>query len=175
MGGFVEVLCFIGIKLQKLCISNGLSGFAYFDAFFFLLLQRESAMQRRITILQNTQRSMSQICRQLSSCKALNPRVTCVRLLLGCTITGTSPMMELSIWGLTSIFHLKSCLPPWRNLPNLLADHLVAHRVTAHGNIRHLVYLVSWIMLLSSFYFCLYVDMFIHITIVFNIFNCLNF
>ena len=85
------LVVFAAISCQ---LSSAYMFFACFDAFY--LLQRESAMQRRISILQNTQTSMSQICRRLSLCKALNPRDMCERLLHGCTITGTSLMMGLS-------------------------------------------------------------------------------
>lgn len=102
---------------------------------FILNLKREFVMQRRTIILPSTQRSMCQICRSSNWCRASNLRSMSEKPLRGCTIIGTLPMMELNIWGLTSIFHQKLCPLPWRNPQSLPVALWVVPLVIVHGNL----------------------------------------
>lgn len=113
---------------EKLVLPKILHGICRFN------MKREFVMRRRIIIYRSTRRSMFRICRWSSWCRALNPRSLWGRHSRGCTITGTLPMMESSIWGLTSIFHRKLCPPPWRNPPSPSVALRVVRPAIAHGS-----------------------------------------
>lgn len=123
-------------------------------SYVLVKLQREFAGPRRISIFQSIPRSMFRICRWLSWCRASSPRSMCVRHSHGCTTTGTSPMMGLSFWGLTSIFHQRLCPIPWRNLQGPLVDQWVARLVTDPGNWRSMLEMCALICSHFKFQYC---------------------
>lgn len=105
-----------------------------------LLMQRVYATLRRISIWQSIQKSMFQICRWLSLCRASNQGNMLEKPLLGWIITGFSQMMELSFSELTWIFLLRLFLLLWRNKLSHLVDLLVVHRVIVLGTITWFVF-----------------------------------
>ena len=128
------------------------------DCWFVVVLhQREFAMPRRTTIWPSTRKSMCQICKWSSWCRASNLRSTFARHLPGCITTGTSQTMALSFWGLTWISLQKLSRLLWRNKLSPLVDHLVAHLETAHGKSSALLMMISsplligfcWVLLLA--------------------------
>lgn len=113
-------------------------------------------MQRKTTIWQSTQKSMSRIYRWLSWCRASSQRSTSARPLPGCIITGTLPMKALSSSEVTSICLLKLSPPLWRNRPSpQVAVLLVAQGVIAHGIYIYFGSLINYFTLLFSIFLSL--------------------